>query len=282
LRGSNVKSIIELEDDLWCVEADSGQLNQALHNILINAVQAMPDGGEVTVRVMNETLEPDNTYQLPPGHYLGIVIEDRGYGIPPKNLARIFDPYFTTKPEGNGLGLASVYSIVKRHSGAVAVSSTIGVGSSFTIHLPALPGERPEGEADNKATELAGNGRVLVMDDEEFIREIASEILEYMGYYVESCADGEEAVDMFRSARQRNVPFDAVILDLTVPGGMGGKETAARLLKIDPDALLIVSSGYSNDPVVANYRQYGFSGVISKPFNASTMSGELKRLIPQA
>ena len=282
LRGSNVRSVIELTDDLWSIEVDGGQLSQALHNLLINAIQAMPDGGEVRVRVMNETLEPDNMHQLRSGHYLAIEIEDRGCGVPPENLVNIFDPYFTTKKEGTGLGLASVYSIAKRHGGSVEVTSTIGAGSSFTIHLPALPGERPEGKVIKKTPELAGSGRILVMDDDDFIRDIASEILEFSGYQVESCVDGREAVELFRSARQNDVPFDAVILDLTVPGGMGGKETAVQLLDIDPDALLIVSSGYSNDPVVANYAQYGFSGSLPKPFDASAMARELERLMPMA
>ncbi|NVN91428.1 MAG: PAS domain S-box protein [Desulfuromonadales bacterium] len=279
LRGSNIRSVVDLADDLWSVEVDSGQISQALHNILINAVQAMPDGGEVTVRVMNETLGPDNMQQLLPGYYVGIVIEDRGCGIPPENLVSIFDPYFTTKLEGNGLGLASVYSIIKRHGGAVEVSSTLGAGSSFAIHLPALPGQSPEEVAVKITPEMVGSGKILVMDDDDFIRIIATEILEFSGYYVESCADGREAIELFRSAIQRNDPFDAVILDLTVPGGMGGKETAVRLLEIDPDALLIVSSGYSTDPIVANYRQYGFSGAIPKPFNSSTVVRELGRLI---
>ena len=278
LRGSNIRSVIDLADDLWSVEVDSGQFSQALHNILINAVQAMPDGGEVTVRVKNETLGTDNMQQLPPGCYLGIVIEDRGCGIPPENLASIFDPYFTTKLEGNGLGLASVYSIIKRHGGAVEVSSTLGAGSSFAIHLPALPGERPEDEADKISSVTTGSGRILVMDDDDFIRSITTEILEFSGYYVESCADGKEVIEVFRDAKQRNVPFDAVILDLTVPGGMGGKEAAARLLEIDPDALLVVSSGYSDDPVIANYRQYGFSGAIPKPFNSAAVTRELGKL----
>ncbi|HKZ16696.1 MAG TPA: PAS domain S-box protein, partial [Geobacteraceae bacterium] len=281
LRGSNVRSVIELADDLWSVEADSGQLNQALNNILINAAQSMPNGGEITVRAGNETLEPENMHQLPSGYYLRIVIEDRGCGIPSENLTRVFDPYFTTKTEGNGLGLASVYSIIKRHGGAVEVSSSVGIGSSITIHLPALPGELPEGEAVNKAPELIGNGRgrILIMDDEDFIRDIASEILEFMGYEVESCADGKEAVERFRKARESKIPYDAVILDLTIPGGMGGKEASALILKIDPHAVLIVSSGYSNDPVVANFRQHGFSGVVSKPFDANGLARELDRLI---
>jgi len=279
LRGSNVRGNIELEDNLWCVEADSGQLSQALHNVVLNAAQAMPDGGEVKVLARNETLGAENGHQLPAGHYLGIVIEDRGCGIPQENLARIFDPYYTTKPEGSGLGLTSFYSIVRRHGGAVEVSSTVGTGSSIIILLPALPGGQPEVEQSQTVSEPSGSGRILIMDDEDMIRDIASEILELKGYFVEGCVDGREAVERFRSARERNAPFDAVILDLTVPGGMGGMKAAAHLLEIDPDAVLIVTSGYSNDPVVANYRQYGFSGVVSKPFDAAGLAREVARLI---
>ncbi len=280
MRGTNVRSVIELADDLWCVEADGGQLSQALNNILINATQAMPGGGEISVRAVNETLGSDNPHQLPPGDYLRITVEDHGCGIPQENLARIFDPYFTTKPQGTGLGLSAVYSIVKKHGGTVEVSSSIGEGSGFAIHLPALPGRRAEEEEVNKKAEPGGCGKVLIMDDEDFIREIATEILEFSGYEMESCADGREAVELYKAARERNVPFDAVILDLTVPGGMGGKEAAIHLSRIDPDAVLIVSSGYSNDPVIANYRQYGFSGAIHKPFDADTLTGVLDMLIP--
>jgi PAS domain S-box-containing protein len=279
LRGSNVRSVVDLPDNLWNIQADSGQLSQALHNILINAVQAMPDGGEVVIRAANRTLAPEDLHQLPIGHYITIAIEDRGCGIPPENLGSIFDPYFTTKPDGSGLGLASVYSIVKRHGGAVEVSSTADSGSSFTIYLPALPGVLVEDEVSVQLPERVGCGRVLIMDDEELIRDIASEILGFAGYSVESCATGKETVERFLSAREQGVPFAAVILDLTVPGGMGGKETARMLLEIDPAAVLIVSSGYSTDQVVANYREYGFSGVVAKPFAADTLTGELGRLL---
>ena len=279
LRGSNVRSVIDLAEELWSVEADGGQLCQALHNLLINAMQAMADGGVVTVRGGNEKLEADNPHRLPPGAYVKITVEDHGCGIHRENFVRIFDPYFTTKAQGSGLGLASVYSIVKRHGGTVEVSSAIGIGSSFDIHLPASPGKRIEDVAVKGAVDLPAGGRILIMDDEGFIREIATEILQYMGYDVESCTEGREAVERFQEARKRNSPFAGVILDLTIPGGMGGKETALLLLEIDPDVVLIVSSGYSNDPVIANYRQYGFRGAIRKPFDADTLARELKRLI---
>jgi signal transduction histidine kinase/CheY-like chemotaxis protein len=279
LRGSNVSSAIDLAEDLWSVEADLGQLGQVLNNLLLNARQAMCAGGNVTVRGTNEVLVAGNPQRLPAGAYVKIAVEDHGCGIPQEHLGRIFDPYFTTKSQGSGLGLASVYSIIKRHGGTVEVSSVLLVGSSFTIYLPAQPGMCPESEVVEKVVELTGGGRVLVMDDEVFVREIVTEILKYLGYYVESCVDGKEAVERFQRARESNNPFSVVILDLTVPGGMGGKEAAPLILEIDPDAVLIVSSGYSNDPVIANYRHYGFKGVISKPFDTSTLAGELGRLI---
>jgi len=280
LRGTNVKVANKIDADLWCVEADGGQLGQAMQNLLINAVQAMPEGGEITVRAGNETLVDGNPQLLPAGHYLRVSIEDHGCGIPRDNLIRIFDPYFTTKPLGTGLGLSAVYSIVKKHGGKVEASSTVGQGSCFTVYIPAIPGNGPEAAAVGREAEPAANGRVLILDDEEFIREIAAEILAYLGFAVESCADGKEAVTLFKAARARNAPFNAVILDLTVPGGMGGKEVASRLLRIDPNAVLIVSSGYSNDPVVANCRQYGFSGAIIKPFDVETLAAEFERLFP--
>jgi PAS domain S-box-containing protein len=280
LRGSNIRGIIDIQDSIWSMEADESQLSQVLNNLLLNAEQAMPTGGEVTIRVENETLLHDNPQQLPPGDYIRIAVEDSGCGIPHENLVRVFDPYFTTKPKGSGLGLASVYSIIKKHGGAVEVSSTKGVGTAFNIHIPAVPDKLPEDAALNESEELRGSGRVLVMDDEYFIREIATYILEFMGYEVDCCVGGEEAVECFQAARKNNVPYSAVILDLTIPGGMGGKDAAARILEIDPDAVLIVSSGYSSDPVIANFHQYGFSGVVSKPFDTEGLARELKRLIP--
>jgi PAS domain S-box-containing protein len=278
-RGSNVKAVFDLADDLWSVEADSGQINQALHNVLINAIQAMPDGGEVTIRAGNETLAVDNVNLLSSGNYIRIAIEDRGCGIPVENLDRIFDPYFTTKPDGTGLGLSSVYSIIKRHGGSVGASSTSGAGSCVALYLPALPCESPAGETAVTAPELTGSGKILIMDDEKLIRDVATEILQFSGYQVESCTNGSEAVDLFREAWERTVPFDAVILDLTIPGAMGGKEAAGLILEINPDAVLIVSSGYSNDPVVADYRTYGFSGAVSKPFDVRGLVRELGRLM---
>jgi CheY-like chemotaxis protein len=278
LRGSQLSCEIELAEDLWSIKADAGQISQVLHNILINAMQAMPDGGVVSITGANEHLNHGNLLNLPAGNYLRIDIKDQGCGIPPEDLPKIFDPYFSTKSEGTGLGLASVYSVIKRHGGAIDVSSTVDIGSIFTIYLPAVSGERPtEIEAAGK-NKLTGSGRILIMDDEQIIREVATVILKSAGYQVESCSDGKEAVDRYRRQLGTDTTFDAVIMDLTVPGGMGGKEAARIILEIDPNAVLIVSSGYSNDPVIANFRQYGFRGAVIKPFSLTTLVTEVQRL----
>lgn len=253
-----------------------------LHNLLLNAVQAMPSGGEVIVRAANARLEDENPQRLPMGDYVRIDVEDRGCGISPENLVRIFDPYFTTKSQGSGLGLSSVYSIVRRHGGTVEVVSSPGRGSCFAVYLPASPDRQPDPVAVKADGVLSGSGRVLVMDDEEMIRDVATEILLFLGYEVESCANGHDAVERFRQARENGAPFSAVILDLTVPDGMGGREAAALMREIDPRAVLIVSSGYSHDPVTANFRDYGFSGAIPKPFDVQQLGEELARLIPAA
>ena len=223
LRGSKVRSIVEIAENLWCSEADSGQVSQVLHNLLFNAAQAMPAGGEVKLRAVNETLPDNNLLQLPAGAYLMISVEDQGCGIPQENLTRIFDPYFTTKSHGSGLGLASVYSIVKRHGGAIGVSSTMGAGSCFTVYLPANRCDQAENESWQEGAVLCGSGKVLVMDDEEFVRDTVAAMLDTIGYRVDLCSDGREAIARFNEARGQNAPYAAVILDLTVPGGMGEK-----------------------------------------------------------
>jgi chemotaxis signal transduction protein len=220
LRGSNIGKIIEIPDNIWCLEVDESQLNQVLSNLLLNASQAMTEGGEIAVQAANETLLHDNLLHLPLGDYIKITVEDHGCGIRQENLVRIFDPYFTTKAKGSGLGLTTVHSIIKRHGGSIEVSSALGEGTTITIHLPAIPNMWPEDASTKVSTELTGSGRVLVMDDEDLIREIATHILDFMGYEVDTCPDGGEAIESFRAARENNVPFSAVILDLTILGGL--------------------------------------------------------------
>jgi PAS domain S-box-containing protein len=274
LRGSTVRGELDLAAGLWSVEADEGQLNQVLNNLLINAVQAMPSGGTVTVRAENEATGAGAE------RFVRISIRDTGSGIPADILPRIFDPYFSTKTAGNGLGLASAYSIVSRHGGSITVSSEMGHGTEFVILLPAATSPvviEPSG--DGARSEVYLSGRVLLMDDEAMIRDVASIMLSEIGCSFDACSDGAEAVAMFRQAHEGNMPYDVVILDLTVPGGMGGLE-AARLIKgIDPQATLIVSSGYSQEAVSADFKEYGFSGAVMKPYSMDTFTAEIARVI---
>jgi two-component system cell cycle sensor histidine kinase/response regulator CckA len=268
LRGTNVKGVVELPECLHDIEADEGQVSQVFNNLVINAVQAMPGGGRIAVRGTNLVLEAENSLMLPPGGYVRISFSDEGCGMPEDVRQKIFDPYFTTKSGGMGLGLASVHSIINRHGGQVEARSKVGEGTTFTLFLPSAVTTSTGAEICDRITQseaLAG-GSVLVMDDEEMIRELAAEMLEHLGYVVATCATGEEAVRKYRMAKEGNNPFSFVIMDLTIPGGMGGRESAAEILALDPCARLIASSGYSNDPVMADFYNYGFCGSIVKPY----------------
>lgn len=280
LLGSNVKGTFVCASDLWRINADAGQINQVLNNLLINARQAMEAGGTVSVRAENCEIHKGDSLLLAPDRYVRIVVEDKGYGIPAAELPRIFDPYFTTKEHGTGLGLTSVYSIVRRHGGQVEVSSVAGRGAAFTVYLPAFDAKvYEEAHKGHEGVVVAGKGRILVMDDEEMIRDLAVIMLKEAGYVVESCADGAAAVARFLEAREAGTPFDAVILDLTVPGGMGGKTAAALIREQDQGVVLLVSSGYSNDPIMADFRAYGFNGTVAKPYTIEAITGELSRLL---
>ncbi|ABL00216.1 PAS/PAC sensor hybrid histidine kinase [Pelobacter propionicus DSM 2379] len=279
LRGTNVKGDIRMTEGLSCINVDAGQISQVLNNLIINATHSMPGGGVIIISAMNEALHEGNAFNLAPGDYLRITVQDQGCGIPPENLPKIFDPYFTTKRRGSGLGLASAYAIIRRHGGAIEVSSRVGVGTTFTLRLPAQPQVHAADRMVGPGNVLCGSGRILVMDDEEIIREVSREILQCAGYCVESCSDGREALQRFQEAKEKSRPFDAIIMDLTIPGGMGGKEAAQLIRAVDPNAVLIVSSGYSNDPVIATYQQHGFNGSVVKPFSFQSLAGEVQRLI---
>jgi CheY-like chemotaxis protein len=207
-----------------------------------------------------------------------VAVQDQGIGIHPDYIKKVFDPYFTTKQKGSGLGLAVAYNIVAKHDGQLTVDSQMGEGTTFTILLPAST-TSPKNERDERKEIVTGQGRILVMDDEDYIRELALSMLTKLGYEVVVAEDGQTAVDLYRKAFDRGRPYDAVILDLTVPGGMGGQETIARLIEIDKDVRAIVSSGYSNDPVIANYTQYGFHGAVQKPYLVQEMSQLLKLVL---
>ncbi len=280
LSGSNVRCEFTVTDDLWPVEIDTGQIGQVINNLIINANQAMPEGGIIKVRAENMVTDAGQALPLKEGRYVKISIEDHGIGITKKHLPKIFDPYFTTKGKGKGLGLSVAYSIVKKHNGYIDVESKLGVGTTFFIYLPASEHSPAIKEKEKEMNRIfKGMGRILMMDDEEIIRDVAGEILRHMGYSVEFAKDGVEAIELYKIAKESGEPFDAVIMDLTVPGGMGGKEAIGKLLEIDPAVKAIVSSGYSNDPVMANFRRYGFRDVVAKPYRIKELGETLHGLL---
>ncbi len=276
LRGSNVRCEFSIPDDLWSVEIDKGQMNQVINNIVINASQAMAHGGTVEVRAENITIAAEYGLPLRDGKYVKISIEDHGIGIPKADLPKIFDPFFTTKQAGNGLGLATSYSIVEKHSGHITVKSELGVGTAFHIYIPASPVRILAEEQKMEDVPTTGEEKILVMDDEEHIRDLAAGILNSLEYEVATAVDGAEAVELYKNAENSGEPFDAVILDLTVPGGIGGSAAIQELIRIDPEVKAIVSSGYSNDPIMINFAEYGFKGVIAKPYRAIELSEVLR------
>jgi two-component system, cell cycle sensor histidine kinase and response regulator CckA len=276
-RGSNIKCQFDIPVDLWPVEVDEGQISQVMSNLVINGCQAMPNGGTIEITARNMVLEERDSVPLGEGRYLQVAVKDYGTGIPEEHLPKIFDPYFSTKTKGSGLGLAVVFSIIKRHGGFVEASSQQGHGTVFTFYLPAADSE-VHSKQKEKAAELSGRGRILVMDDEEIVREITKEMLAYIGYQVSLAGDGAEAIRLYQESLEAGVPFDVVIMDLTVPGGMGGSEAIEELLQLDDNVKAVVSSGYSNDPVMANFLHYGFKGVVAKPYMLQELSAVLQRV----
>ncbi len=277
LPGSNVRCDVDPGEDTWPVHVDVAQIGQVFSNLIINAVQAMPDGGVLGIRAENVPAGDPIPPLLAPGSYVRVSFTDTGVGIPKELLAKIFDPFFTTKEKGSGLGLATAYSVLKQHDGMITVTSEPGKGSTFSVFLPAFP----EGTARRKdaAAPASMKARILVMDDEETVREIAIEFLEHLGYEGVGTGSGQEALEAYREASAGGRPFSAVIMDLTIPGGMGGKEAVRRLLEFDPVARAIVSSGYSTDPVMAEYEKHGFSGVIAKPYRMDELKEVLNTVL---
>jgi len=278
LSGSNVKGTITCTSH-QVINVDSHEINQAFNNIVLNALHAMPDGGTLTVRVDSVKLDENNIYSLKSGNFAKIVFEDSGCGIGKEDLNKVFDPYFTTKDSGTGLGLSTTHSIINKHGGHIDIASEVGQGTCVTILLPSTAEERVDdgNPAEQSGIHLA-EASILVMDDEAVIRDLAEELLAGLGYTVTTCANGEEACALYREARDAGKTFSIVILDLSVPNGMGGIETAQQILGLDPQACLIASSGYSHDQALAEYEKYGFCGSIAKPYS----NNELARAISRA
>ncbi|KAF1081373.1 MAG: diguanylate cyclase/phosphodiesterase (GGDEF & EAL domains) with PAS/PAC sensor(s) [Candidatus Rifleibacterium amylolyticum] len=281
LAGSNVKLVLDCPPDLQMADVDRGQIQQVFSNLTVNAKEAMPSGGHLYIGLEPIEVAADEESRLSQGKYIKIIVRDEGCGIPPELHQRIFDPYFSTKKTGNGLGLATVFSIIKRHGGDIKLESLVGSGTTFTLYLPAT--EVAE-DSVVKASQPAGfdedfKPRILVMDDEEAIRKLVIRALGRLGCEVTAVADGKAAVETYQREFANGQPFDAIILDLTVPGGLGGAAAIGEILSIDPDAVAIVSSGYAEDPIMADYEKHGFKGIVCKPYSLNTLHTVLHSVI---
>ena len=280
LSGSDIACTFDIPSDLWACDYDNTQLGQAIDNIVINAQQAMPSGGSIRITAANVRIADGEHAVLQGGRYAKISIADTGIGIPENIISRVFDPFFTTKQKGSGLGLATSYSTVKRHGGIIDVESEQGKGTTFQVFLPAAKGTPAKTDAKPQEKQSRGSGRILIMDDEEVVREMISETLSERGFDPVCVKDGQLALDEFRDAIQRGAPFRAIILDLTVPGGMGGKEAVSEIRKTDKDTPVFVASGYAEDPAVARPRDLGFTASIRKPFRIAELMRMLEEHLP--
>jgi PAS domain S-box-containing protein len=281
LTGSNVKPNIHHDENLWPVDADMGQLQQVFSNLVINARQAMPSGGHLAISLENVVLPANTVPTLQQGRYVKVVVKDEGVGIDPTNLNRVFDPYFTTKSAGHGLGLATVWSIITKHGGHIGVESELGKGTTFTFYLPATTSRSSATDkmpvAENSAP--ARPAKLLVMDDEDSVNRLFVRMLTPCGYIVSTASNGPETIALYKQALEAGAPFDAVIMDLTIPGGPGGKEVIKDLLALDPNVRAIVSSGYAVDPVMANPGAYGFKGIVAKPYTSAALREAVARVL---
>jgi len=281
LHGSNVDCSINIPDDLWLVKIDKGQIGQVIQNLTMNADHAMPDGGSITISSQNITIE-EETATLQKGLFVRVDVQDQGQGIKEESLSRIFDPYYTTKEKGSikgsGLGLAIVRSIISRHGGHISVGSEVDIGTTFTFYLPAIKDSYETQEQAGGDIQF-GHGKILVMDDESMILAMMKHTLPSLGYDIETADSGEQALEMFDTAAKKNTPFNLTIMDLTIPGGMGGKETAEKILAKHPDARMLVSSGYAEDPVMVKPSEYGFVGALQKPYDLVKLSHLLHKLL---
>jgi len=281
LSGAASKLKLSIADDLWLAEVDPSQIGRMIENLVINADQSMGDGGTVVVKLGNVdpfAAKDDQRPSVLPGRSIKLTVADSGKGIPESDLQRIFDPYFTTKEQGSGLGLASVHTVVNRHGGRISVKSEEGRGTTFTVLLPAVEGRAHESSVPSQQSTVLGE-RILIMDDDRLVQISARRALTRLGYDVVIAEDGDLALGKYVAARSNGQPFDLVIMDLVIPGGMGGKEAIKRLLEIDPRARAIVSSGYSTDPVMSDYQEHGFKGAVAKPWDLDEIGRTIREVL---
>ncbi|HHT48574.1 MAG TPA: response regulator [Firmicutes bacterium] len=276
LRGSNIKAEYQMPADLWPVSIDVGQISQVFHNLVLNAQQAMHQGG--VIRISGENVEVKTKERLKPGKYVKVTVADQGTGIEQAIMDKIFDPFFTTKANGNGLGLATAISIIHQHDGVIEVESEKNVGSTFYLYLPANTMKLAEVVREKEPVVLEGGLRILLMDDEELISRPVAELLSNFGHEIVTTRNGAETIAAYQEAEKNNNPFDVVILDLTIPGGIGGLEVLTELRRFNPQIRAVVSSGYASDPIIANYQKHGFSGVVSKPYHIKELLAVLAQV----
>ena len=281
LTGSNVKCIFDINAGLWVAKVDKGQFSQVIENLIINARQAMPDGGTVEISLKHALKEDCQSLQLTGSKYLVVSVKDNGEGIKKEAIHKIFDPYFSTKEEGSGLGLATSFSIIQKHGGLLKVESEHGVGSIFTIYIPTgeVDFNTPHSNIETQNDSKTFSGRILIMDDEYMLRKLLASMLETLGYDVLTSANGEELLDIYKKNMESGNKIDLVMLDLTIPGGMGGEEAAEKLLKLNKNIKMIIVSGYSNSPAVSMYSEYGFIDAISKPFTLDDLRDSLSQAL---
>jgi signal transduction histidine kinase/CheY-like chemotaxis protein len=279
LSGSNISCHFDIAEDLWLCDFDKNQIGQLIDNLIINAQQAMPDGGTIEISAKNVTLGKNEHTTLPAGNYVNLSIKDCGTGISKEIQPHIFDPFYTTQKTGHGLGLSTCYSIINRHRGCINVKSEPGKGSTFLVYLVATA-EAISSKAPEPSIHHKGSGMILVMDDEKMICEVVGDMLKTLGYSVECKKNGREAIDFFLSETKANRKIVAIILDLTIQGGMGGKEVVKKIREVDTTIPVFVASGYANDTIMANPAKYGFTGSISKPFNTNDIAKLLNKYLP--
>jgi PAS domain S-box-containing protein len=282
LHGDKVSCRFDIPPDVWPADIDKGQISQVIQNIVLNAAHAMPDGGTVSIRCENVSItDRDSFPRLDKGRYVKISIEDTGIGIPTKLLDRIFDPYFSTKQEGSGLGLATSQSIINRHGGHISVQSKQGEGTVFTLFLPASERMIPPEQKSEISGNTSAPAKILLMDDDAMVRDVAGKMITQLGHEVFLAEHGEKAISMYRQAMAANNSFDLVIMDLTIQGGMGGKDAVREIRALDPGAKVIVSSGYSNDAIMSNCKEYGFRAAIVKPYQVQELSRVLRQVLAE-
>ncbi len=278
LSGSNVKYSIVSSGKIFLTECDEGQIYQVFNNLIINANQSMPGGGNIKIEISDEKISDINNLQIKAGNYIKVSISDEGCGMKKEEIKKIFDPYYSTKTNGSGLGLAISYSVIKQHNGFISVFSEEGIGSKFFIYLPASS-ETSTNVSDKVHPTQSGYGKVLFMDDDELVSKTVGEMIKYLGYDVTTTTDGIETIEIYKKTFNDGCPFDIVILDMTIPGSIGGEEVGNALIELNPDVKCIISSGYSNNPIMLDYENYGFKGVMRKPYTLEELADELNRIM---